>query len=73
MEEKDSKDIYRKRLELAERFLNTARDNLRNGDLGSAVDRAYYSMFHAAHAALAFRGVQEPKTHKGLLGLSQDG
>ena len=32
----------------------------------SAVDRAYYAMFHAAHAALAFAGVSEPRTHRGL-------
>ena len=61
------KDIFHRRLELAERFLDTARLNLEHGDLRSAVDRAYYAMFHAAHAALALKGGEEPKTHKGLL------
>lgn len=31
------------------------------------MDRAYYSMHHAAHAALARESVREPKTHKGLI------
>ena len=67
MERKILKDIFRRRLELAERFLNTSKTNLEHGDLRSAVDRAYYAMFHAAHAALALKGVEEPKTHKGLM------
>lgn len=36
------------------------------GRLRSAADRAYYTMFHAAQAALAGRGEKAPRTHKGL-------
>lgn len=61
------KDIFHRRLELAKRFLNTAKLNLEHGDLRSAVNRVYYAMFYAAHAALALKGVEEPKTHKGLV------
>jgi len=43
MERKILKDIFRRRLELAERFLNTSKTNLEHGDLRSAVDRAYYA------------------------------
>jgi uncharacterized protein (UPF0332 family) len=35
--------------------------------LRSAADRAYYSMFHAAHAALAHQGVKAPRSHRELV------
>jgi uncharacterized protein (UPF0332 family) len=37
------------------------------GDLVGAVNRAYYSMFYAAHAALAHHGVKAPSAKHGTL------
>jgi uncharacterized protein (UPF0332 family) len=37
-----------------------------NGRYESAIDRAYYAMFHAAHAALSGIVVRQPKSHNGL-------
>jgi uncharacterized protein (UPF0332 family) len=54
----------------ADRNLATAKINLQIGDQGSACNRAYYSMFDAARAALLL--IDEPeramgKTHNGLI------
>ena len=54
------------RLRLADEMLNDAKSFLRDGHLKSAADRAYYSMFHAAQAALANEGMKPPRTHSGL-------
>ncbi len=35
----------------------------------SAVDRAYYTMFHAAAAVISLQSAQEPKSHAGLSNL----
>jgi len=53
-------------LELAEEMLADALALHKEGRLRSAADRAYYSIFHAAQAALASRGLKAPRTHKGL-------
>ena len=37
-----------------------------HGRLKSAADRAYYSMFHCAQAALAALGITAPRSHRGL-------
>ena len=37
------------------------------GDLVGAVNRAYYGMFYAAHAALAYLGVKAPSAKHGTL------
>ncbi len=37
------------------------------GDLVGAVNRAYYGMFYAAHAALAYLGVEAPSAKHGTL------
>ena len=50
---------------LAIEFLNTAKLLRKEGYLRSAVDRAYYGMYHAAIAALLNKGIVT-KTHKGL-------
>jgi len=54
-------------LERSEQFLSDAEAALEEGRLFTAVDRAYYSMFHAAHAILLLRGFRPPRTHKGLV------
>lgn len=48
-------------------MLAAARFNLAGGELGSAADRAYYAMFHAARAAVSLEpGVKQPRTHSGM-------
>ena len=61
-----SKEFVRKQLELAEEFLTDAKDLLNAKRLRSAIDRAYYAMFHAAQAMLFARGIK-PKTHVGVI------
>jgi len=56
----------RTRLELAEEMLADAKALHAEGRLRSAADRAYYSIFHAAQAALAKHGLKALRTHKGL-------
>ena len=46
--------------------LGVAETLLENGSLSDAVSRAYYSMFHAARAALLEEG-SRPKTHQGVI------
>ena len=53
------------RLEKARRKLATAKRLLTEGDLEEAAGRAYYAMYHAAHAALLPKRAS-PRTHKGL-------
>ena len=59
-------EYARTRLELAREMLADAKSLCDEGRLRSAADRAYYTMFHAAQAALAGRGEKAPRTHKGL-------
>ena len=47
-------------------MLKDAKRLYQEKSLRSAADRAYYSMFHAAHAALAHQGVKAPRSHRGL-------
>lgn len=42
---------------------------MRDERLRSAADRAYYSIYYAAHALLIHRKVRPPKTHSGLVAL----
>ncbi len=60
------KEMVESELELAEEKLDTAKLLLRNGKLPDAVNRAYFSMFHATKALLRIYD-KEPKTHEGLL------
>jgi len=53
-------------LELADEFLADARLCLEHSRLRSAINSAYYAMFHASQAILALKGISPPKTHKGL-------
>ena len=65
MEESTSRAIE-EHFKVAHRFLKTARLSLEDGDLRTAVDRAYYAMFHTAQAALKAKGVKT-RTHRGVL------
>jgi uncharacterized protein (UPF0332 family) len=53
------------RLEKAKRKLATAKRLLDEGEFEDAAGRAYYAMYHAAHAALLPKRAS-PRTHKGL-------
>lgn len=55
--EPNASEAIKEHFRLADRFLQTARANQGLGDLRSAVDRAYYAMFHAASAALERKGI----------------
>ncbi len=48
----------------ARRALDTARLNLDHGDTEAAINRAYYSAYYTALAALLTHG-ETPKTHSG--------
>lgn len=61
-----SKEYVRRCLELADEFLADAKLCLAHSRLRSAVNNAYYAMFHASQAILASKGFSPPKTHKGL-------
>ncbi|MFQ5711995.1 MAG: HEPN domain-containing protein [Candidatus Geothermarchaeales archaeon] len=61
-----SKEYVRRCLELADEFLEDARLCLTHSRRRSAINNAYYAMFHASQAILASRGIRPPKTHKGL-------
>ena len=47
-------------------LLDDSRANLDMGRLETAVDRAYYAMYHAVRALLTNKGIPLPKTHSGL-------
>ena len=61
-----SKSFTTESLWLAREMLADARLMLERESYRSAVDRAYYAMFHAVRAALHKDGVDLPKTHAGL-------
>ena len=64
-----SPDYTSRQLQLALEALDAARFLLGDGRLKAAVNRAYYVMFHAAHAALGTQAVRLPKTHSGTIDL----
>ena len=61
-----SREYVRRCLELADEFLADAKLCLEHSRLRSAINSAYYAMFHASQAILALKGIRPPKTHKGL-------
>ncbi len=61
-----TKEYAKRCLELAKEYLEDSKKLLELKRFRSAIDRAYYAMFHAAQAILAFKGIAPPKTHKGL-------
>jgi uncharacterized protein (UPF0332 family) len=52
-------------LEKAHEFLHTAQRCLQEGWYNSAVNRAYYAMFHAARIALAAVAIERPQWSHG--------
>lgn len=60
-----SPDEIDARMGLARERLDVARVLLEAGHLRDAANRAYYAMFHAAHALVRTRG-EDPRTHRGL-------
>ena len=60
------KEFARACLKLAEEYLEDAKFSLKRSRFRLAANCAYYAMFHAAQAVLAFRGISPPRTHKGL-------
>lgn len=63
---RSSKELLLKQLKLSEEFLSDAQELMLTGRLRSAIDRAYYAMFHAAQAVLFMKG-RKPKTHVGVI------
>ena len=69
---RDQRMIAKDLIERADTLCATARSLLSLGDTDSAINRAYYGMFHAARAALL--RVDAPvdpniiRTHSGLIG-----
>ena len=61
-----SREYVRRCLELADEFLADAKLCLTHKRLRSAINSAYYAMFHASQGVLASRGIRPPRTHKGL-------
>ena len=61
-----SREYVRRCLELADEFLADAKLCLEYSRLRSAINSAYYAMFHASQAILVSKGIRPPKTHKGL-------
>lgn len=53
-------------LDKAQERFTSARILLKEGQYGDAAGRAYYAMFHAAHALMDPDG-HDPRTHHGLL------
>lgn len=54
-------------LNRARQAAQSARTLLASDDLNGAVNRAYYAMFYAAHAALEHRGVEIASSKHGTL------
>jgi uncharacterized protein (UPF0332 family) len=57
-------------LNRARQAAQSARTLLESGDPNGAVNRAYYAMFHAAHAALEHRGIEIASSKHGILVLA---
>lgn len=64
-----SRDYSAESLQLAREMLRDAKLLLEEGSLRSAVDRAYYSMFHAVRALLYRLDLSIPRTHAALRNL----
>jgi uncharacterized protein (UPF0332 family) len=54
-------------LDRARQAAQSARTLLESGDPNGAVNRAYYAMFYAAHAALEHRGIEVASSKHGIL------
>lgn len=65
MDEATKRTYIQARLKKAREDLAAARDNVSQGHLRAAVNRAYYTIFHVASAALLWHGVQRSR-HSGV-------
>ncbi len=68
MNGEDRKRISLAHISKARQFLDSAGILMKHGMIDSAINRAYYSAFHAVEALLVFNGLAT-KTHKGALNL----
>jgi uncharacterized protein (UPF0332 family) len=66
MEETSLKELVRKEIEAARERLDAAELLFNDGKLVDAVNRAYYSVYHAGKALLHSIG-RDAKTHSGLV------
>ena len=66
MEERSLKELVHKEIDAAKERLDAAELLLNDGKLVDAVNRAYYSVFHAGKALLHSIG-RDAKTHSGLI------
>ena len=64
-----TKAFVTRQMELAQEHLDDCIDDLEQGRLRSAVDRAYYAIHHSAVALLCHLEVRPPRSHSGLLTL----
>ncbi len=60
------KDELRRMAAKSQKALQTAKNNLRDGDYESACSKAYYSVFHIMQAALLTKGLSYSK-HSGVI------
>ena len=65
MDEATKRAYIATRLTRAREDLATARDNLRDGHLRGAANRAYYAVFHTASAALLWLDIERAR-HSGI-------
>ena len=66
MELEKIKDLSKVRLEHADECISAAKSLLESGNLKSASNRAYYTVFHAMRAVLAFDKI-DMKHHSGII------
>ena len=66
MEESSLKELITKEIDAARERLDAAKLLFEDGKLVDAVNRAYYSVFHAGKALLHSIG-RDAKTHSGLI------
>lgn len=62
----ETKALSKTRYEHALECLNASRSLLASGNLKSAANRAYYAVFHAMRAVLAYDGI-DMKHHSGII------
>ena len=62
-----SQELAKRERESADEALSDAKHLTEESRLKAAANRAYYSMFHAAQAALAAFNLNVPKTHAGTI------
>ena len=66
MELEKIRDLSKARLEHADECISAAKSLLKNGNFKSASNRAYYTVFHAMRAVLAFDKI-DMKHHSGII------